>query len=103
MWFVALWYLLFFAVIGGLLIALGVGIGFLLHAVIPELSLGLAVVAGAVFAVGAVDLFRRFLAALRQFQRESRQEHVDLDDSIIAIPRSWIERRSGTGRKKKRT
>ncbi|MBF0237480.1 MAG: hypothetical protein HQM12_07235 [SAR324 cluster bacterium] len=44
--------LLFVAIGSSLLILFGVGIGYLLYAIIPGMEIGMGIVAGAIFAVG---------------------------------------------------
>jgi hypothetical protein len=92
---------LIFAAIGAILIGLGVGVGYLLHALIPGLQIDLAIVAGAVFAVGLIDLFMRFLQAFRNTANELNEDAAFVDEPFVAIPPGWF-RLHRSGRKTRR-
>jgi hypothetical protein len=89
MWFAVLFFLLVFGAIGAALIGLGVGIGYLLRALIPGLEIDLAIVAGAV------------LWAMRETKREADEEEIFAHEPLVALPRSWL-RPEPFGRKSKK-
>ena len=94
--------LMIFCVVAVPTISLGIGLGYGLHALIPGLDLGWAMVAGAVFAVGIVDMAARLLIATRE--REQMREQGDLmaDEPWLVLPRGLLPytgRRRGKKRK----
>lgn len=72
--------------ISGMLIALGVGIGFLLSALLPGVDLAAGIVAGAIFLLVIVNVFSRIAAVIiRQYDddvgdAEDENEGEDEDD-----------------------
>jgi hypothetical protein len=102
MWFTILFCLAVFGIIGAILIGLGIGIGYLLHALVPDLEIDLAIVAGAVFAVGLLDLIPRFIGMVREAKDEDEKEEFLADDSLVAVPRSWLRPESSSRKSKKR-
>ncbi len=94
--------LLCLCIIGAIVIGLGVGIGYGLSALIPGLDLGFALVAGAIFAIGVLDLFLRYLSALSRTKPTSSDDVV-MDDPLVVVPRSFFQPRpAGKKRKKSR-
>ncbi len=89
------------AVIAAIVTGIGVALGYLLAAVIPGLSLGLAIVAGMVAAVGTLDLFLRLISALnrRASASEEGDEASEFDEPFVVIPRGFW--RASRRRKKK--
>jgi hypothetical protein len=72
--------LLVFGVVAVPVIGLGLALGYGLRAVIPGLDIGWAIVAGAVFATGIVDLTARFLLAARVEKRSAEEGDEEEDD-----------------------
>ena len=98
---IIIYILLTLAILGTILIGLGVGIGYLLWAILPGIELGMAIVAGAVFAVGLLDLFRRLMASMKKQQKDSEAEAALGDKPLVVMPRSLLER-TPSGRTKRR-
>ncbi|MBF0349765.1 MAG: hypothetical protein HQM11_01980 [SAR324 cluster bacterium] len=84
--------LVFVAIVSSLLILFGVGIGYLLYALIPGMEIGTGIVAGAIFAVGLpLLLFTSGMATehspsskyvIRE-EEEDEDEDDDEEDTII--------------------
>ncbi len=102
MWRVALVLLVVSGVIGAAVIDLGIGIGYLLRALIPGLEIGMAIVAGAVFAIGILGLFGRVIRAFQEKADDLNVEAPFADDSFIAVPRNWLLPPPSGGKKKRR-
>jgi hypothetical protein len=79
-----------FCIVAVPVIGLGIGLGYALKALIPGLDLGWAIVAGAVFAVGIVDMTARFLLAVRKTRQDAEEEESAGDEPWIRIPRSFL-------------
>ena len=79
-----------FCVVAVPVIGLGLALGYLLRAVIPGLDLGWAIVAGAVFATGIVDMTARFLLAIRERERTAGEEDLMADEPWLVVPRSFF-------------
>ncbi len=96
---VVLLLLMIFCLVAVPVLGLGIGLGYALKAVIPGLDLGWAIVAGAVFAVGIIDMAARFLRATREMKRPDEEEDVTTDEPWIVFPRSFfppaVSRRRG--------
>ena len=84
-------------------LALGIGLGYALWAVIPGLDLGWAVVAGAVFAVGIADMTGRLLHAMRDVEPPSDKEEATEDEEPwVAIAPHLFHSRTPRKRPRKR-
>jgi hypothetical protein len=79
-----------FCVVAIPVIGLGLALGYGLRAVIPGLDLGWAIVAGAVFATGIVDMAARLLLATREREPPSDEDDILADEPWIRIPRSFL-------------
>jgi membrane protein implicated in regulation of membrane protease activity len=99
---IIIYILLVLAILGTILIGLGVGIGYLLWAILPGIDLGMAIVAGAVFAVGLLDLFRRLVVSMKKQQEDSEAEAALGDEPLVVMPRSLLERTPSGRTKRKR-
>lgn len=75
----AFFFLFMFSAVSAVLILLGVGIGFLLSALLPGVDLAAGIVAGAVFSLGITDVLRRIVAALLDQDDESGEEEEEED------------------------
>ncbi len=82
--------LMIFLIVSVPAVGLGIALGYGLHALIPGLDLGWAIVAGAVFATGIVDMTARFLLATRKADRPTDEEDVVIGAPWITIPRSFF-------------
>jgi hypothetical protein len=91
--------LLVFGVVAVPVIGLGLALGYGLRAVIPGLDTGWAIVAGAVFATGIVDMTARLLLAVHDMKESDEQEEVPTHAPWVTIPRSFLP---PTGRKRGR-
>lgn len=98
----AIMLLMVFGVVTVPVIGLGLALGFGLRALIPGLDLGWAIVAGAVFAVGIVDMAARLLIATREREQMTEQEDLMADEPWLVFPRGLLPptgRRRGKRRK----
>jgi hypothetical protein len=62
----------------------------------------LAIVAGAVFAVGLIDLFLRCLRVMNRTRDKLDEEKALVDEPFVAVPRSWLYPPPSRGKSKKR-
>ncbi len=98
----AIMLLMVFGVVTVPVIGLGLALGFGLRALIPGLDLGWAIVAGAVFATGIVDMTARLLIATRERGQMTEQEDLMADEPWLVFPRGLLPptgRRRGKRRK----
>ncbi len=86
----ALLLLVVFLVVSVPVLGLGIAIGYALHALIPGLELGWAIVAGAVFATGIVDMMARLLMATRETEQMTEQEDLMADEPWLVFPRGLL-------------
>ncbi len=98
----ALLLLVAFLVVSVPVLGLGIAFGYALHALIPGLELGWALVAGAVFATGIVDMMARFLLAARGTRQTNEEEDLVGAEPWIRIPRSFLYPEPPAPRQRKR-
>jgi len=90
-------------IIGVILIGLGIGIGYLLSALLPGVDIGTGLVAGAIFSVGIAWLFLQLILVF--LLPEEDEEEGEFDEPIILTTSRFLQRRMtserrGRGRRK---
>ena len=87
--------------IGTVLIPLGVGIGYLLT-LLPGVEIGMGIVAGAVFAIGIVQVFLWFLVNFGPPEEDDGDVEADVDEPILLVPSRFFHRRPSSSRRKRK-
>ena len=89
-----MWYLIglliVFLLIGTIVISIGIGIGFILSKLIPDLEIGMAILSGAIFSIGIIDFFARLLSSLGD-KDDNENEDIEFDDQpyIVFPQKLW--------------
>lgn len=71
-----LWVLTVYLVINLCLLCLGIGIGFLLHWILPAIDLGVGILIGVVTTVASVGLFLRLNGITEQIEDETLLQEI---------------------------
>jgi hypothetical protein len=82
-----IFWLISFCVIGAILILLGVGISFALAKFIPGVDFKSGIIAGAIFSIGIVHFFLRFVKTFNAYGETPGDEGVEPEKSFFEVPR----------------
>jgi len=98
--------LIILLLIGLIVICIGVGIGFILSILISELTLGMGIVAGAIFSVGIVYFWVKLISAIGKnpdiFEYEDEEPEVEDKEPFIILPPQHYPKTSRKKRIKKK-
>jgi hypothetical protein len=93
MWFALAALLLIFLVV----LIVGIGIGYLLHWLLPGVELGVGILIGVVTAIGSVNFFLLASRALKLVEREQLLEEMiskaEIDEIELKPVRRWRKRK----------
>ena len=90
-----------FLLMGAVIIGIGVGIGFFLSKIIPNLGIEFAIVAGAIFSIGIIHFFIKLMSTLLNYEEELEYDDIEFEEPPIILPPK-ILKSSGSKRNKKR-
>ena len=99
-YFIAL--LILFLIFSFLIVLFGVGIGFLLSKLISGVGIGMGIIAGAIFSIGSIDFFLRYISSIMKDKDDQLIEKVnsEIEEPVIVIPKKFWKN-SKSNRKKK--
>jgi hypothetical protein len=83
----------------GLLIVTGVGLGFLLHFLLPPVDLGMAILIGVVSAGFSFHLFLQFMETLSTFHDAHCDEHHEVELPEVFVTPPALRSRARRGRR----
>lgn len=96
-----LWLVICVFLVGVIVIGLGIGIAYGLRLIMPKVDIGMALVAGAVFSFGIIDLLLRLMASVGASAPDAEEEETDLEEPILVIP-SALWRRPALPKKRQK-
>jgi hypothetical protein len=70
------WVVFFYLAINLFLLGLGIGIGFLLHWILPAVDLGVGILIGVVTTIASVNLYLRFHGITEQIEDETLLQEI---------------------------
>lgn len=71
-----LWVVFFYLAINLFLLGFGIGIGFLLHWILPAVDLGVGILIGVVTTIASVNLYLRFQGITDQIEDETLLQEI---------------------------
>ncbi len=92
-----LWVMFFYLIINVFLLGLGIGIGFLLHWILPAVDLGIGILIGVVTTIASVNLYLRFNRITEQIEDETLLQEILARRTLRAVETKPAKR----GRKRK--
>jgi len=92
-------------VIGIIIICIGVGIGFILSKLITGLTLGMGIIAGAIFSIGIIDYWIKFISAVGGNQEifNYENDHLKDEEPFVIFPPQYSKTLRKKRKKKKNT
>ena len=65
-------FLILFLIISFLIVLFGIGIGFILSKLVSDVGIGMGIIAGAIFSIGIIDFFLRFISSMIKDKERGR-------------------------------
>lgn len=90
-----------YLIIAVILILLALGFAWALAMIIPELSIGMGLVAGSIFSVWSVYFFLKLLAFIETFNPEYENDDWEFDEPVVIMPPK-LRRASGSSKARKK-
>lgn len=94
------WVIFFYLAINLFLLGLGIGIGFLLHWILPAVDLGIGILIGVVTTIASINLYLRFNRITEQIEDETLLQEIMSKRAFHIIetkPAKRSQKRKATG------